>query len=325
MKNYNTIDLFKFICAILIVFMHTYCRDLGENGSMFVKTICAIGVPFFFITSGFFLGKGFERNNNDIDKKEYYKKYLSRLIKMYLGWSIITLPIAFIIVQEAYSEQSILFKIAGIFRLFFLVGSIGIYWYILSLIYCSVILFCYQRKGWRLLYLFIIATILWCCGTIYDSPFNNENILFKCIHVIFGSERNFLNVGLFYMIIGFYFQKYEHKLKMNSYILICLMCITIILRLIEVVYIGTNTLQALEATVLFILAINFNIKTNQAKIMRELSIAIYLLHFPFILLFDFYLVKGTLIDFSTTLLLCFIIFYFLKKYLPSKIRQTLFG
>lgn len=86
MKNYNTIDLFKFICAILIVFMHTYCRDLGENGSMFVKTICAIGVPFFFITSGFFLGKGFERNNNDIDKKEYYKKYISRLIKMYIGW-----------------------------------------------------------------------------------------------------------------------------------------------------------------------------------------------------------------------------------------------
>lgn len=325
MKNYNTIDLFKFICAILIVFMHTHCSDLGENGSVFVKTICAIGVPFFFIASGFFLGKGFERNNNDIDKKKYYRKYISRLIKMYIGWSVITLPIAFIIVQEAYCEESIIFKIAGIFRLFFLVGSIGIYWYILSLIYCSAIIFYYQKKGWRILYLFIIATVLWCCGVIYDSPFNNDNILFKCIHVVFGSERNFLNVGLFYILIGFYFQKYEHKLKMNTSILICLMCVTIIFRIIEVKYLGTNTSQALEAIVLFALAINCNVKTNHAKTMRELSIAIYLLHFPFLLLFDFYLTKGTLIDFSTSLAFCFIAFYILKKYLPCKIRQTLFG
>ena len=34
-KYYQGIDVFKFMCALLIVFMHTYCRDYGQLGKWF--------------------------------------------------------------------------------------------------------------------------------------------------------------------------------------------------------------------------------------------------------------------------------------------------
>lgn len=58
-KIFYGIDVFKLVCAILIVFMHTYCRDYGKAGAWFVDAICNIGVPFFFIASGFFLLKDY--------------------------------------------------------------------------------------------------------------------------------------------------------------------------------------------------------------------------------------------------------------------------
>ena len=61
------LDLFKLIGAFLIVYLHTYNRDWGVTGNWFLHVIASIGVPFFFIVSGFFYGKGLHRTNFSID------------------------------------------------------------------------------------------------------------------------------------------------------------------------------------------------------------------------------------------------------------------
>ena len=39
--------------------------------------------------------------------------------------------------------------------------------------------------------------VLFIIGVIYDSPYNNGSICVQFIHIVLGSENNYLNMGLF--------------------------------------------------------------------------------------------------------------------------------
>ena len=318
--NYG-LDSFKFVCAFLIVFMHTYKKDLGIYGDWFNSVITPIGVPFFFIVSGYFYSKGLLRND---DKWAYYRRYVIRLIMMYVAWSIITLPVTWLCIERGHPDYSILMKIVYLFRMIFFVGSCGIYWYILALICCSTIMYVCIKRGW-IHSLYLLSFLFYLVGVWYNSPYNNGNFILKSIHVIFSSERNFINVGLFYMCIGHFFANkiFKANIKITSIILL----ISILLRTFEVNYLHTNSLQALIAIALFVFALNLNvtIKDETSLKVPKLSTAMYLLHFPFILLFDFYLRRGTLVDFPVTLLFCFITFYILDRFLSKEWNKVLFG
>ena len=56
-KSYAGIDYFRLIAALLIVAIHTSpLVSFSQNGNfMFTRIIARVAVPFFFITSGFFL------------------------------------------------------------------------------------------------------------------------------------------------------------------------------------------------------------------------------------------------------------------------------
>ena len=64
---------------------------------------------------------------------------------------------------------------------------------------------------------------------------------------------------------------------------------------------------------------------NSTYHIRKLSTAIYLGHFPFILLFDYYLKRGTIIDVTAALIFSIILYYFIVKLLPNKISTILYG
>ena len=57
-KNYNGIDLIKFICAFLICSIHTLSVEgtsFSDNlGFYFKNGICRIAVPFYFATTAFY-------------------------------------------------------------------------------------------------------------------------------------------------------------------------------------------------------------------------------------------------------------------------------
>ena len=71
MRNYNSIDLMKFVMALCVVTIHTYIVD-GMNPSFLrdiLHSLIRNAVPFFFITSSFFIMK----RERDTDVKRYWK------------------------------------------------------------------------------------------------------------------------------------------------------------------------------------------------------------------------------------------------------------
>ena len=56
-KNYSGIDCFRLIAALLIIAIHTSpLASLSETGDFILTRVSArVAVPFFFMTSGFFL------------------------------------------------------------------------------------------------------------------------------------------------------------------------------------------------------------------------------------------------------------------------------
>ena len=67
-KNYTGIDYFRFIAALLIIAIHTSpLASFSETGDFILTRVVArVAVPFFLMTSGFFLISRYAYNNNKL-------------------------------------------------------------------------------------------------------------------------------------------------------------------------------------------------------------------------------------------------------------------
>lgn len=319
-KIFAGIDIFKLICAILIAFMHCYCFE--SWGSTIKNILSPIGVPFFFIVSGFFYTEGLYKSK---EPRKYLKRYLIRITQMYIAWTILTLPVAWYNLGHAHSDYSPLLKVIYIIRCFFFTGSIGIYWYLLALIYNSFILYYSYTKG-KDAFIYITAIIFFIIGLFYESGLIENTLLAKVIHVVIGSERNFLNVGLFYMCVGYYLSK--NKLRdVKSIYHGLLLIISIVATYYLYPIFKFHFLQAINAILLFSFSYSIILPKciRSTYHIRKLSTAIYLGHFPFILLFDYYLKRGTIIDVTAALTFSIILYYLIVKLFPNKISTIFYG
>lgn len=88
-KIYPSLDIMKFIMAMLILTQHT-SNEWAHSTGLF-HAFFGLGnfaVPFFFACSGFLFFKKFNALSQD-EQKDYYKKWSLRIGKMYLVWSLI--------------------------------------------------------------------------------------------------------------------------------------------------------------------------------------------------------------------------------------------
>lgn len=318
---YVGVDLMKLICALLIVYIHTYNHDMGYVGEWVLSTLSPIGVPFFFIVSGFFYAKGLQKSS---DPGSYFFRYMKRIGLMYLFWTVLTFPVAWMNLGIAHADYNIIFRLLYVVRCFFFTGSIGIYWYVLALIYNSAIIY-YALKWKKQNLLYILAVAFFVVGVLYDGGILRETVVGKFIYVVIGSERNFLNVGLFYMCIGMLFVNkriVEYK--------IVLILTFLILVLVATWYNSVSSyriMQAPLAVTLFLISLQYQypIISPLSITMRKWSTAIYLAHFPFILTFDYYLKRGTFVDFFVAIMFALFLFYFLSFVCPQRVLKTLYG
>lgn len=323
-RLYPGVDYLKLLFAISIVFTHTYCHDFGFLGSMFINVVSVTGVPFFFICSGFFLKAGLDRHQTGDEKKKYYYNYVVRLLKMYVSWTIITIPVAIIIINSAYPESSVVFKCIYWIRMLFLSGSLGVYWYILALIISSFLLYHAEKKGSTLL-LFIVSLIFFVWGELYNSSCNKGQPYFEWIHVLFSSTRNFLNMGLFYMLLGFFLSNRIEIFVKNTISVVLLLVLSLVLRLVEISFFHTSIGVVFLALLCFIAAVSTIHTDVNTVLLRRLSIGLYMIHFPVILLLDFYLKKGTVIDFTITIVISLALYFIIDMLLPKKMSRVLLG
>lgn len=330
-KNLVGIDLFKLIAATLIVILHCIGNYLGKAGILFISNICCIAVPFFFIVSGYFFGRGLNKKGN-YSKGEYFKKYEKNLLKMYAVWSLIGIPFMVKTYISIYGNNYSYIFLLMIRNVFFS-GTFGIYWYILAMIGSSILIYYFSRKN-KLKLMYILSFLCFLFGVLY-SGFQNwsENhiifsYLFKLTWIIFASERNFLMVGWFYMSIGYYFS--THKIKINLSKAILLFILFTVMKFGESYINSINILngntvtivQSLQAIAFFLIAINLKLNCMQkvSKTMRELSSTIYFTHFIFIDILNPTQIGNTLITFIQVMILCMIFYFIIKKINNKKLN-----
>ena len=90
-KNYDIVDLFKWICAWLVVCIHIppFQSDVALLNVFIVQGIARIAVPFFFSTSMFFLFKKLKRDEDKKINRKSILRFAIRIFSLYIGWALI--------------------------------------------------------------------------------------------------------------------------------------------------------------------------------------------------------------------------------------------
>ena len=204
--NFNSIDVFKLCMAFVVVAIHSNLESSinCEYARQILELIYNIAVPYFFMTSGFLLFRGQQFPLN-LNGRIRVHKYLYRIGKMYLIWTLCYLPFTIwgFITDDISAFNSVIIFI----RNFLLVGE-NFYswplWYLLALIVAvMLILVCSFFKLTRY-HVLIISIIFFLLGIGIDYCNQNGLIpqLMDLYFKLFKSTRNGFFIGFIYVVLG---------------------------------------------------------------------------------------------------------------------------
>lgn len=207
-RQYHAVDLMKFICALMVIVVHTYpfyeaVPDLGFLASNILGRII---IPFFFISAGYFLFIGVHQKDEG-----YFRKYIFRLIKLYLIWSVLYIPFGIHRIQTMMTLSGPLW-IGALAVAIFNIGTYFHLWYMSALIFAMI--FChYYLKKFSMKSLLILGSVLFLFGLLetYHGLIQNE-LLLKSVNIyftLFFTTRNGLFFGILFVALGMAASKYN--------------------------------------------------------------------------------------------------------------------
>ena len=280
------------VYAVVAIHTHPFenCNDKQIVHS--ILFLFDLAVPFFFLACGFLLAvKTTELNEKDTF--DSIKNHAMKILKMYLVWTVIYLPIAiyhFFDIKETTLRAILLYL-----RNFIFIGeqynSFQL-WYLLSTIYSLAIIVILRiaKKRFALVCTSVIASVVSIIfsslsnynGTLHGSAFMLQNI----IRYSFGNGRLFN--GLVFIPIGMLIANRNiDALKGASMLIggIAVGCYS------ENIIINWYAL-IIAAIGLFCIVISIRINKNKLYLyMRNLSTSIYLVHM-YVWTFFYYFVYG---------------------------------
>ena len=207
-KNYNLIDVLKFVFSILIIAIHTNpLSDITDFGNFVVVDILArIAVPFFFVISSYFLFRTMQPDKLDLVK---IKKYIKYTFLVYCTWYLIYSP--GIILSAFESKHGLVIALLHRISVFVFEGFFHL-WFLNALIVATIIVsICLYYKcpiKWIIL-IGLIGYGVMLAGTsykeIYDSLQNKVQYISQTVHYIsyiFPTPRNAFGEGILWVSIG---------------------------------------------------------------------------------------------------------------------------
>lgn len=309
-KQYNSLDIAKFVSAILIIIIHanpfsTYSSLLSFS---FRNIIAVVAVPFFFVTSGFLF---FTKLNTlcENEQKQYFKSYIKRLCTMYLLWS----AVYFVFVLTEWIVRGFeAFDILIYIRDFFFKGSYSTIWFLPALITAvAIVYFLHKKFTYKTITLISVPFYIFAClGSSYYGLVDNLPIignLFDSYFYIFDTVKNGVLFGWLFVSIGGYISE-EHVnmsapprkyLTFTIIFFIFMATETLAQRYLHWSTNGVDTKFFLIPLIvcIFILILNIEIKSNGAYIwMRKLSLLMFLSQRIFLTLFDWFLADTFLVQ-----------------------------
>jgi serine/alanine racemase len=289
-STYKGLDLFKLVMAFFIVAIHSgLFTDLdGELAFVTIQVFARMGVPFFFIASGFFFSKGLAKRRSEAPA--YLGRYEKKLLGLFAFWSLVMLAFW---VRNGLRAHGFGWEFA--LRLAQTIAfDPGVFWYLLALVVSSLFAYPFIRRGKGAL-LFAIACLFYvfgCFGDSYyglvkDAPVLGD--LYRAYFSIFVHARHGLPFGLFFFSLGHLFARDEGKLALRKLPLLAVFALSLALRYLELRFLrergwaldnSISLFAALPAVLLFLLAYNLEprIGDEASRGLRTLSSTIFFSH-----------------------------------------------
>lgn len=287
MKKYPLIDVAKLYCSILIVLIHALEIPDGHYwGNLVKSSLSSQAVPFFFLVSGFFFKKKWDTAQ---DKTHFMLSYVKRFLVLYGVWVIISIPEILSQYLGKYSDASIFYLAALIFRRIIFAGY-GVFWYLLVTAEVALIIgVLLKQKKEKMLYL--LAAIGLVLDLIYYTRTSLPGLrsINQIFYTVFSWNNNFIMKGLPHMVLGLYFADHCEQWSLNvkhliaAYAAVFLIHVAIFVGLYPIVENPSRytLLYPVQAVLLFLIAVSVEHVAISEKITcecRPLSSAIYCLH-----------------------------------------------
>ncbi len=336
-KDFNAIDFLKFVFCFAIIAIHTSLfHGVGNPLSRILEImLLRIAVPFFFVASGFFLGRKIvmERRSKQPQYWETIISYVKRLLKPYLVFLAINLVQECIL--QIYARHAL--NIIDITQhLFFY--PYGALWYVWASVVGALCLYPFLSKN-RISFGIIIGAVLYTFALLCNNygfliQGSSIGIFVNRYMEVFLSPRNGIFVGFFFLSIGVKLAEIDLvKIGLrNSWLIFAViygLYVAEAVLLNNKPYLDDGSLLIMSgplASVFLILALHVQIPMNKKTsiLLRNLSTGVYFIHRPILWFVVRVLPSSGLIPFIVTSVLsigiCLVVYHSGNKHLCALLR-----
>ena len=203
-RKYNSIDLMKFVMALCVVTIHTYIVDSMESSLVqdILYSLIRSAVPFFFITSAYFVMQRKEKGG--------IIKYWKRIFQLYITWSVINF-ISVNLINHSLCVENIP---TYIYQIFF--NGYSVLWYLWGILIALPLLIKIRDGGAKPWYFLVIAVLAYLFNrayTHYGSMENPNKIWLWSACLYKGNYFGITNfcLAITYLSIGSFFSMYKYR------------------------------------------------------------------------------------------------------------------
>lgn len=278
-KSYAGIDYFRLIAALLIIAIHTSPLDSFSETGDFILTrmIARVAVPFFFMTSGFFLISGYSYNARKLGN------FVKKTAVIYGAAILIYLPIN---IYNGYFKMDHL--LPNLIKDIVFDGTVYHLWYLPASIMGAMIAW-YLVKKLDYQKALMAASALYLIGLFGDSyygiaekiPFLNS--LYSLIFQVSDYTRNGVFFAPVFFIIGGYISDYRPRITIGE--CICGLIISIGFMFAEALTLHHFDLQLHDSMYLFLLPCMYFLfqlilcfKGKRREDLRTIALIVYIIH-----------------------------------------------